>query len=55
MLEPEFYGRFHKIVFAVYSTGRNPNFDIFHEVLDGVQLTKKTSKTRRFFGLWYVN
>ncbi|KAI0796175.1 hypothetical protein C8Q75DRAFT_730290 [Abortiporus biennis] len=34
--EPEFKGFFKKIVFAVYSTSDNPNYDIFRRVLDRV-------------------
>lgn len=38
LLEPEFKGRFREIVFAVFARESNPNFDIFQEVLDGVEV-----------------
>ena len=38
LLETEFKGWFREVVFAVYSTARGRNFDIFRDVLDGVEL-----------------
>ncbi len=36
--EEEFKGRFREIAFAVYSSPRNNNYEIFKEVLDGAQV-----------------
>ncbi len=38
LLDEEFRGRFRTVVFAVYSTGRNNNYEVFKEVLDGVKV-----------------
>lgn len=36
--EEEFKGRFCEIAFAVYSSPRNSNYEIFKEVLDGAEV-----------------
>lgn len=38
ILEDEFKGRFKEVAFAVYSTPRNRNYEIFKEVLDGIEI-----------------
>ena len=38
LLEPEFKGWFRDIVFAVYVTSGNPNFEIFSEVFSDVEV-----------------
>ena len=38
LLEPEFKGWFQEIVFAVYATPGNPNFEVFSEVFEGVEV-----------------
>jgi len=38
LLESEFKGWFREVVFAVYAVARNTNYDIFKEVLDGVEI-----------------
>ena len=38
LLESEFKGRFDGIVFAVYSSPNNPNFDVFRTVFDGLEV-----------------
>ena len=38
LLEPEFKGWFREIVFAVYVTHGNPNFDIFTEIFKDVEV-----------------
>lgn len=37
LLEEEFAGRFAEVAFAVYSGKYNENYEIFNEVLDGVE------------------
>ena len=38
LLEEEFKGYFKEVAFAVYSSPRNRNYEIFKEVLDGVEI-----------------
>ena len=38
LFEAEFRGRFREIAFAVYSTPHNRNYEVFKEVLDGVEV-----------------
>ncbi|KAJ3486807.1 hypothetical protein NLI96_g3984 [Meripilus lineatus] len=38
LLEPEFKGWFQEIVFAVYATPGNPNFEVFSEVFEDVEV-----------------
>lgn len=45
LLEEEFKGWFGGVVFAVYSVPGNPNFDIFKEALDGVELNGESPAT----------
>ncbi|TCD70396.1 hypothetical protein EIP91_003477 [Steccherinum ochraceum] len=38
LLEEEFKGWFREVTFAVYATQRNSNYDIFKDILDGVEI-----------------
>lgn len=38
ILEDEFKGWFRDVVFAVYATARNRNYDIFKGIVDGTDL-----------------
>jgi len=38
LLEKEFGGYFDRVVFAVYSKGRNGNFSVFSAVWSGVEV-----------------
>ena len=47
LLEEEFKGHFKEIVFAVYSSPHNQNYEIFKEVLDVVVSAAETE-----VGVW---
>ncbi|KAH8105984.1 hypothetical protein BXZ70DRAFT_1004276 [Cristinia sonorae] len=49
LLQSEFKGWFREVVFAVYATDRNSNFDTFEEVLDGVEINGELTSTKSLY------